>query len=292
MRFTYILIGVFFAWCVVAAQWYMFGVKGLLTDPAHFQPHETSMAIVEIVVMLLVAVLIGFGIAWFLRQMAIDQNQTSITSLKNNHQRSISELMDRLHYGENQTALAKQKLTRAQETFKLDFQQVSRENNSVKSELEQIKLEIAQKQEQIQQLKPKAQLSEVEIGRSAVQVKHLEHQLEELKTLNQKLEEELQEYKAKHITKKEGGFSYVIAGQRLGISEASPHEKDDLKLISGIGPVIEQKLNALGIYTFRQISEFTPLVVEQVTEAIKFFPDRIGRDNWIGQAAALARYKK
>jgi predicted flap endonuclease-1-like 5' DNA nuclease len=292
MKVSYILIGVFFVWCLIAAQWYMFGVKGLLADPAHFQPHETSMAIVEIVVMLLVAVLIGFGIAWFLRQIAIDQNQTSITGLKNNHKRNIGELMDRLHYAQNQTALAKQKLIRAQETFKLDFQQVSRENNSIKSELEQIKLEIAQKEEQIQLLKPKAQLTEVEIGRSAVQVKHLEHQLEELKTLNQKVEEELKEYKSKQIAKKEGGFSYYIAGQRLGISEASPHEKDDLKLISGIGPVIEQKLNSLGIYTFRQISEFTPLVVEQVTEAIKFFPDRIGRDNWIGQAAALARYKK
>jgi predicted flap endonuclease-1-like 5' DNA nuclease len=63
-------------------------------------------------------------------------------------------------------------------------------------------------------------------------------------------------------------------------------------MISGIGPVLEQKLNALGIYTFRQISEFTPQAIEHVTSSIKFFPDRIGRDNWIGQAAALARHRK
>src|SRR6185436_16130955 len=48
--------------------------------------------------------------------------------------------------------------------------------------------------------------------------------------------------------------------------------KDDLKLIHGIGPSIEKKLNALGIYSFRQISEFTPRTIDEITETIKFFP--------------------
>jgi predicted flap endonuclease-1-like 5' DNA nuclease len=285
MKISRVLIGVFFVWCVVAAQWYLFGVKGLLSDPAHFQPQETTMAIIEIVVMLVVAVLIGFGIAWFLRQSAIDGQQSAMADLKNSHQSAIREQIDRIHNVENQAEKARQKLQRAQETFRQDFQNLSKENDRIKAEIEQ-------KQQEIQLLRPKSQLAEVETGRIAVQVKHLENQLAEMKLANEKLEEQLQEHKAKQPAKKESGFSYFIAGQRLGISEASPHEKDDLKLISGIGPVIERKLNSLGIYTFRQISEFTPLVVEQVTEAIKFFPDRIGRDNWIGQAAALMRYKK
>ena len=67
--------------------------------------------------------------------------------------------------------------------------------------------------------------------------------------------------------------------------------KDDLTLISGIGPVIQRKLNELGIYSFQQISELTPELVDRVSRGIKFFPDRIGRDNWIGQAAALMRRK-
>lgn len=85
----------------------------------------------------------------------------------------------------------------------------------------------------------------------------------------------------------------VLARQKLQeafgnrISIASPNEKDDLKKINGIGPFIEQKLNDIGIYTFKQISEFDNELVEQVTDAIQFFPGRINRDDWVGQAKQL-----
>ncbi|MEM7040140.1 MAG: hypothetical protein AAF570_24425 [Bacteroidota bacterium] len=72
---------------------------------------------------------------------------------------------------------------------------------------------------------------------------------------------------------------------RIGM--ASADVKDDLKRVSGIGPFIEKKLNALGIYTFLQISKFTDEDVEAVTKAIEFFPGRIERDNWISQSGEL-----
>jgi predicted flap endonuclease-1-like 5' DNA nuclease len=293
MKISYVLVGVFVVWCIIASQWYLFGVKGLLTDPTHFHPHETTMAIIEILVMLLVAVLIGFGIAWFLRQNAIDQSQSAIADLHNAHRLAISEEAEARLQAEKQTERAEQKLARAQETFKEDFQNLSKEKERIKSELDQNRSEAKRKQEEILTLKPKAQLADVELGRITFQIKQLENQLAESKLANQKLEIELEECRAtKSITRKEPVYSDFIAGQRIGISEASAEDKDDLKLISGIGPVIEEKLNAIGIYTFKQISEFTPVAVEQVTAAIKFFPDRIGRDNWIGQAAALMRHRK
>jgi predicted flap endonuclease-1-like 5' DNA nuclease len=293
MKISYVLIGVFVVWCIIASQWYLFGVKGLLTDPAHFHPHETTMAIIEILIMLLVAVLIGFGIAWFLRQNAIDQSQSAIADLHNAQKLAISEETEARVQAEKQIERAEQKLARAQETFKEDFQNLSREKDRIKLELDQNISEAKRKQEEILTLKPKAQLADVELGRITFQIKQLENQLAESKSANQKLETELEECLAtKNIARKEPVYSDFIAGQRLGISEASAEDKDDLKLISGIGPVIESKLNAIGIYTFKQISEFTPVAVEQVTAAIKFFPDRIGRDNWIGQAAALMRHRK
>jgi predicted flap endonuclease-1-like 5' DNA nuclease len=79
---------------------------------------------------------------------------------------------------------------------------------------------------------------------------------------------------------------------RSRFTPSSWQTKNDLTLISGIGPAIQRKLNELGIYSFQQISEMTPEMVDQIARAIKFFPDRIGRDNWIGQAAALAKMKK
>ena len=71
--------------------------------------------------------------------------------------------------------------------------------------------------------------------------------------------------------------------------EATEADKDDLKLIGGIGPFIEKKLNGIGIYTFSQISKFTNQDIEDVTNLIKFFPGRIERDNWVKQAKKLKK---
>ncbi|MEM8925425.1 MAG: hypothetical protein AAGD35_18125 [Actinomycetota bacterium] len=62
---------------------------------------------------------------------------------------------------------------------------------------------------------------------------------------------------------------------------------DDLKVISGIGPVMERTLNSFGIQTWEQIAAFTPADVEKVSAAIEAFPGRIERDDWIGGAKAL-----
>ncbi len=61
-------------------------------------------------------------------------------------------------------------------------------------------------------------------------------------------------------------------------------EQDDLKKIHGIGPVMERMLNDLGVTSFKQIMEFTRDDLEHVTAAIKVFPGRIERDDWIGGA--------
>lgn len=63
---------------------------------------------------------------------------------------------------------------------------------------------------------------------------------------------------------------------------------DDLKKISGVGPVLEKKLNALGITTFAQVAAFTPEDIAKVDDALSF-KGRIDRDNWLEQAATLAK---
>ncbi|CCH53018.1 hypothetical protein BN8_02075 [Fibrisoma limi BUZ 3] len=74
---------------------------------------------------------------------------------------------------------------------------------------------------------------------------------------------------------------------RIGL--ASPSGADNLKLIVGIGPFLERKLNAAGIYTFRQIANFNQQDIDQINDIIEFFPGRIERDDWVGQAAELHR---
>lgn len=63
---------------------------------------------------------------------------------------------------------------------------------------------------------------------------------------------------------------------------------DDLKLISGVGPVLEKKLHALGITKFAQVAAFTPADIARVDEALSF-KGRIERENWLEQAAELAK---
>ena len=64
-------------------------------------------------------------------------------------------------------------------------------------------------------------------------------------------------------------------------------QPDDLKKISGVGPVLEGKLNDLGIFHYQQIAEFTPEQISQVDDALSF-KGRVKRDNWLEQAAKLA----
>ncbi|MDB3858536.1 putative Ig domain-containing protein, partial [Candidatus Poseidonia sp.] len=71
----------------------------------------------------------------------------------------------------------------------------------------------------------------------------------------------------------------------LGKAKAS--DKDDLQVMKGIGPFIEEKLNALGIYTYLQVSKMTSKLETDVNEAIEFFPGRVKRDQWVAQAKIL-----
>jgi len=67
------------------------------------------------------------------------------------------------------------------------------------------------------------------------------------------------------------------------VQKAVSGESDKLTDINGIGPVIEGKLQALGITTFKQIAEFTPEDVERIDGELNF-KGRIDREEWITQA--------
>jgi len=69
--------------------------------------------------------------------------------------------------------------------------------------------------------------------------------------------------------------------------KANKLDRDDLTKINGIGPYIEEKLNEIDIYTFKQLSSLKEADIRIVTELIDFFPGRIERDDWVGQAKAL-----
>ena len=64
-----------------------------------------------------------------------------------------------------------------------------------------------------------------------------------------------------------------------------PESPDDLKLISGIGPALEKKLNACGVTSFRELAALSDADIQRIEAVIKF-AGRIRREDWIGQAKA------
>jgi len=65
-----------------------------------------------------------------------------------------------------------------------------------------------------------------------------------------------------------------------------PEQPDDLERIRGIGPVLRQRLNKLGITTFAQIAAFTEDDLKRIDEVLDF-KGRIVREGWVEQAKAL-----
>lgn len=72
---------------------------------------------------------------------------------------------------------------------------------------------------------------------------------------------------------------------RTGV-RAKAQPADDLKRISGIGPKLEQVLNAKGIRRFADVAAWSEADVARLDDELGF-GGRIKRDDWVGQAKAL-----
>ena len=75
------------------------------------------------------------------------------------------------------------------------------------------------------------------------------------------------------------------------IGTALKADADDLKLINGIGPVYEEKLNELGIYTFEQISKLKAADREELSAIDGITRDKIEAEEWVKQAKELLKNK-
>jgi len=105
----------------------------------------------------------------------------------------------------------------------------------------------------------------------------------------------------KHSMKRQGHRQWytevkitdIVAAGAAPAKKAAPAkakkstEGDDLTRISGVGPVLVEKLNANGVTTFAQIAAWTPEDIAEFDEKLNF-KGRIEREEWIAQAKALS----
>jgi predicted flap endonuclease-1-like 5' DNA nuclease len=201
-----------------------------------------SAAVIEIILLLLGAVIIGYVTAWLYYKSVyvkqIKNNEAEIDKLR----KQISDL----------------------EEDKRNFQKLLLEKDN----------EVIQLKKEIKTLKTL----------NAESVK----ETDDLILINKKTEELLSEREETlaDIAKRKHLLDYNSFGK------ASGTEKDNFKMISGIGPFIEERLHALDIYTFKQISKFTKKDIETIDVAIEYFSGRIERDEWVAQAKELVRTEK
>jgi predicted flap endonuclease-1-like 5' DNA nuclease len=86
-----------------------------------------------------------------------------------------------------------------------------------------------------------------------------------------------------------GGDAAADQGQRSAadskVVRSAPRE--DLKRIRGIGVLIENRLNAMGVVAYEQIANWTAADIDRVSQSLDF-KGRIERENWVEQARILA----
>lgn len=73
------------------------------------------------------------------------------------------------------------------------------------------------------------------------------------------------------------------------LSAALYGKKDNLRLISGVGPKLENLLNKNGVYYFWQVASWSNSDIKVVDERLDSFKGRISRDGWVSQAKQLRK---
>ena len=279
MKKGYILLLLFALWCLVCALWYMFGVKGGSTEPSVFSPQPMLLAIIEILVMLLGAFIMGFGVAWMLREPAFEDLQGSLIDSRELIAQKEMELAE----AQSGTEVATKRIQQAEEKIL----SLLEDNDSRLKDIEREVKKSAEFEKKFAEQEARTKALDGDASSARFRVRLLENDVNEkdlaIKKLNAEIEELNSKPRVEHRDWSDHPFVRPVTLDEL--------ERDDLTQIKGIGPAFQRKLNALDIFNYKQISEMGGEAVARLAEAIEVFPDRIHRDNWIGQATRLYQKK-
>ncbi|KIN64686.1 ATP synthase subunit E [Sulfitobacter noctilucicola] len=86
----------------------------------------------------------------------------------------------------------------------------------------------------------------------------------------------------------EAGNAESVGKKPEMMTEPRESGADDLKMIKGVGPKLENMLNGMGIFHFDQIATWGEAEVAWADSNLKGFKGRVSRDSWVDQAVKLA----
>ena len=217
------------------------------------------------------------------QQVEIDRLRAQVAALE--------PVQGRLHWMEVQ--LSEKETQHRTNLHRLEEQVASRDRRI--AELTEHEQALREKDLRIAELEQR--LAEIDMLHTelAGQAKMMGEKEEEISRLRKRLVE----VRAALRVRADGG--HVVSGRATSTNQLSLQiehskqtqkpQKDDLKKIHGIGPVIERTLNKLGTYTYVQIAKWTPSDIARVAQKLETIPDRIKRDNWIASARKLYKEK-
>jgi predicted flap endonuclease-1-like 5' DNA nuclease len=216
-------------------------------------------------------------------QMELAQHQGQIATEETDIEPEISHLQTELQEKENIIAALQMELTQNQLPTQTD-----EADNKVKPEIVYLQTELAE-------IKQQNRVAMSELSRLKMEITTLQARLSEEVAAQNKKEDD--DDVIPEPSERNKLPAHIIANvlslmRTNNIPKIKYTERDNLKLIVGVGPAIEQKLHQLKIFSFEQIALFNEELIEQINDAIGFFPGRIVRDNWKEQATFFAQNKE
>lgn len=157
MRTTYILIIVFLIVCIGSAEIYIHQVKG----PGFFEAPAISQAlwIVEWLLMILTACVIGICIGWYLQEQIILLKREQLRNLLMQRDALLSK-ENHFHFEVDQLH---KKLGQSQHDFREDYKKWTREKDRMKEELNSWQSHAEESKKKNAQLKERVEALESEI---------------------------------------------------------------------------------------------------------------------------------
>ena len=198
-----------------------------------------------------------------------DELESSLRILKSRCDEMMNELSE-LQSIRDQHAVANDKW----KEYRIRLEQTLGQRDSSLSELNTYRHEISQLHDQLGSANDT-------IRELRDRLTHLEGKQKESEQMVLSLSE------ARRTVDHEYGGQTRVDSVRGRVFTERPDVVDDLKLISGVAEVLEEKLNDYGVYTFRQIMEWDETNIVEFQALLATFKDRISRDDWVGQAAHL-----
>lgn len=236
------------------------------------------LTILEILVFMIIAALLGVLLGWVLRG-ALGSEQAEVSDLraqlrnlkKQQREKDAATKAERVTTATVTTASSASKLTQVTQSKPAETKKKPPVKKATVSKKVAVKKSPVTKTTVAKKIAVKASPAKktAAIKKAAVKI------------ISQKSKPAAQMSKSEKTAKQRAAKKEVVGiVSRIGKGES----KDDLTRIYGIGPKFSAMLNKMGIRSYAQIAQLRKADVRTISSAIGVFSDRIERDDWVAGA--------